>query len=63
MNADQFERWLRRQGIEVEPKGSSGHVILRNPSTGATSELPRHGGRKQLGKGLVRKIMKDLGLD
>jgi mRNA interferase HicA len=27
-----------------------------------TSTLPQHGGRKQLGKGLWSKILKDLGL-
>jgi mRNA interferase HicA len=26
------------------------------------SQLPMHGGRKELGKGLVNKILKDLGL-
>ena len=28
-----------------------------------TSQLPVHGGRKELGRGLVAKIKKDLGLD
>jgi mRNA interferase HicA len=27
-----------------------------------TSQLPMHGSRKELGKGLVSKILKDLGL-
>ncbi len=62
MNADQFERWLRKQGIEVQAKKGSGHKLLKNPANGKLSEIPKHGGRKQLGTGLMEKIKKDLGL-
>lgn len=50
---------------EAEGMNSSqgtGHKILRNPANGRTSEIPTHGGAKQLGTGLRNKIMKDLGL-
>jgi len=41
-------------------KGKGGHLIVRRD--GQTSVLPMHGGKKQLGKGLWLKILKDLGL-
>ncbi|MGE0650721.1 MAG: type II toxin-antitoxin system HicA family toxin [Alphaproteobacteria bacterium] len=59
MNSDQFSRWLRRQGATFEP-GKGGHRIVR--FNGRTSVVPTHGGRKQLGTGLINKIKKDLGL-
>lgn len=63
MNCDQFERVLRRRGIKVFPQRSgSGHKDLFNPANGRWSVLPFHGGRKQLGTGLTRKIERDLGL-
>ncbi|WP_299441149.1 type II toxin-antitoxin system HicA family toxin [uncultured Rhodospira sp.] len=62
MNADQFERWLRKQGIEVRDKKGTGHKFLLNPANGKTSQIPTHGGRKQLKTGLMEGIKKDLGL-
>jgi mRNA interferase HicA len=59
VNSDQFNRWLRRQGATFEP-GKGGHRIVR--LNGRTSVVPTHGGRKQLGTGLINKIKKDLGL-
>lgn len=38
----------------------SGHVTVRRGER--KSELPMHGGKKQLGKGLIEKTKKDLGL-
>ena len=63
MNSNQFERWLRRQGIEVTNLKGTGHKRLTNPANGRTSTLPVHGGAKQLKAGLIRKIKKQLGLD
>lgn len=63
MNSSQFERWLKKQGIEVATKKATGHKALRNPRNGAVSQLPTHGGQKQLGTGLMNKIKKDLGLE
>ena len=45
---------------DVACEAGSGHLmVLRGDRV---SELPMHGGRKQLGKGLMRKIQRDLGL-
>jgi mRNA interferase HicA len=61
MNSSQFKAWLSKQGCTFESKRSgSGHLIVRRE--GRKSELPMHGGSKELGKGLVQKIKRDLGL-
>jgi mRNA interferase HicA len=62
VNASELKRLLARQGCIFENhKGGSGHltVIYR----GRKSQLPMHGGKKELGTGLVNKIKKDLGLE
>ncbi|WP_166039486.1 type II toxin-antitoxin system HicA family toxin [Sphingosinicella sp. YJ22] len=59
MNSSQFRRFLAKQGCTFEP-GKGGHLIVRR--AGKMSVLPQHGGKKQLGTGLVNKIKKDLGL-
>jgi mRNA interferase HicA len=59
MNGDQARRFLARKGCKFE-KGKGGHLLVRRD--GRTSVLPQHGGRKQLGKGLWLKILKDLDL-
>jgi mRNA interferase HicA len=62
MNAAELRRWLRRQGCTFEThKGGSGHLTVRRGNR--KTQLPTHGGRKELGTGLVRKIKKDLGLE
>ncbi|MCY4575578.1 MAG: type II toxin-antitoxin system HicA family toxin [Chloroflexi bacterium] len=62
MNANELRRWLRRQGCTFEShKGGSGHLTIRRGDR--VSQLPMHGGRKEIGKKLVEKIKKDLGLD
>ena len=62
MNAQELRRWLRSQGCTFHThKGGSGHLTVRLRDR--TSQLPMHGGRKVLGRGLVAKIKKDLGLD
>jgi mRNA interferase HicA len=61
MNAQEFRKWLAAQGCTFEPKrGGSGHLIVRRGDR--KSELPMHGGRKELGTGLVTAIKKQLGL-
>jgi mRNA interferase HicA len=61
MNASEFRRWLKRQGCTFKThKGGSGHLTVQRDAM--TSQLPIHGGGKELGAGLVRKIKKDLGL-
>jgi mRNA interferase HicA len=61
MNASELRRWLARQGCTFEThRGGSGHLTVR--LGGRISQLPMHGGNKELGAGLVAKIKKDLGL-
>jgi mRNA interferase HicA len=61
MNAQELRKLLASKGCTFEnKKGGSGHVVVRR--NGLRSELPMHGSRKELGKGLVNKILKDLGL-
>ena len=60
MNAQELRRWLAKQGCSFEShKGGSGHLTVKLGRK--RSQLPMHGGRK-LGKGLVNKIKRDLGL-
>ena len=62
MNAREFRRWFRRRGCTFHThKGGSGHLTVRLGDR--VSQLPMHGGGKELGRGLVAKIKKDLGLD
>jgi mRNA interferase HicA len=61
MNSSELRRWLAKRGCTFEShKGGSGHVtVIRGDRT---AQLPMHGSNKELGKGLVQKIKKDLGL-
>lgn len=61
MNAPELKKWLAARGCTFETKkGGSGHLIVRRGDR--KSELPMHGGRKELGTGLVNAIKKQLGL-
>lgn len=61
MNANELKRWLAKQGCTFEThRGGSGHLTIRKGDR--TSQLPMHGGGKELGTKLVAKIKKDLGL-
>ena len=61
MNAREFKKWLAARGCTFETKKSgSGHLVVRRGDR--KSELPMHGGRKELGSGLVNAIKKQLGL-
>lgn len=62
MNSDQFERYLKRQGIKIRKKKGTSHRIATNPANGKFTEITRHGGSQQLGIELRNKILKDLGL-
>lgn len=59
MNSGQFRRYLAKQGCTFEA-GKGGHLIVRLGDR--KSILPQHGGKKQLGTGLMNAIRKDLGL-
>ena len=58
MNSSQFRRWLAKQGCTFEE--GKRHTIVRRG--GKSAALPRHGGSKQLGTGLVEAIKRELGL-
>jgi len=61
MNSAEFKRWLKKQGCTFETKrGGGGHIIVRLGDR--MTELPMHGGDKELKKGLVEGIKKQLGL-
>ena len=62
MIAREFRRWLAKQGCTFEShKGASGHLtVIRGERR---SQLPMHGGIKELGTGLINKIKTDSGLD
>jgi len=63
MNASEFRRHLRKldKNIRFEShKGGSGHLTIRRGNR--TSQIPMHGQGKELGPGLVNKILRDLGL-
>lgn len=61
MNAKELKRFLAKNGCTFEAhRGGSGHMTVRRGDR--KSQLPMHGGGKQLGTGLVNKILKDLGL-
>lgn len=58
MKYSEFRRWLERQGAVITPGRGSHHRVSLN---GRISTFPDHGS-KEIGKGLVEKIKKDLGL-
>jgi mRNA interferase HicA len=57
VNSGQAKRFLAQRGCTFEP-GKGGHLLVRRGER--TSVLPQHGGRKELGKGLWLKILRDL---
>ena len=59
MNSSQFRRYLAKQGCTFEE--GRRHTLVRRGDRIAA--LPRHGGSKQLGTGLMKAIRKDLGME
>ena len=60
MNSAELKKYLAAQGRTFEPqRGGGGHLIVLRGDR--RSEPPMHGSRKQLGTGLVNRILKDLG--
>ena len=59
MTSQEFKRWLTRHGCTFE-QGRGGHLTVR--LKGKVTDLPMHGGKKDLGSGLVNVIKKQLGL-
>jgi mRNA interferase HicA len=61
MNSAELTKLLASKGCTFENhKGGSGHLTVCRGAH--RSQLPMHGGRKELGKGLVNAILKQLGL-
>lgn len=60
MNSDQFRRYLAKKGCTFEA-GKGGHLIVRREER--MSVLPQHGGKKQLGTGLMKAIRKQLEIE
>lgn len=61
MNAQELKKLLARHGCTFENhRGGSRHLTVRRGDR--TTQLPIHGSRKELGTGLVNRILKDLGL-
>ncbi len=58
MKYSEFRRWLKQQGVRFESAKGSHHKAFLN---GRQTIFPDHGS-KEIGKGLVEKIKKDLGL-
>ena len=61
MNSAELKKLLKSKGCKFENhRGGSGHQTVRRGSF--KSVMPVHGSSKELGKGLVEKILKDLGI-
>lgn len=61
MTSAELRRFLASKGCTFEThRGGSGHVTVRLGDK--VSQLPMHGSKQDLGKGLVNKVLKDLGL-
>ncbi|HET7411767.1 MAG TPA: type II toxin-antitoxin system HicA family toxin [Pararhizobium sp.] len=61
MNASEFKRWLAKRGCTFENhRGGSGHITIMRGDR--ISQLPMHGGNKELGTKIVEKIKKQLDL-
>ena len=58
MTPRQFKRWLGRQGCVFET-GKGGHLVVRLGDR--KSILPMHG-KKDMPKGTIEAVKKDLGL-
>jgi len=61
MNAAELKKLLKKYGCRFENhKGGSGHqTVYRGDKK---TVIPIHGSSKELGRGLVNKILKDLGI-
>jgi mRNA interferase HicA len=59
MSSRELKRWLQKHGCTFEP-GHGGHLLVRRGRR--MSVLPMHGRNKELGTGLVQRILRDLGL-
>lgn len=59
MNSKELQRLLAAKGCTFENhRGGSGHLTVRRGAR--KTQIPMHGSSKELGTGLVKKILKDL---
>jgi len=62
MTAAELKKLLAKHGCKFEThRGGSGHVTVTRGSRKAV--IPVHGSRRELGTGLVKKILRDLGIE
>ena len=61
VRAKQVIRALEKAGFIFERQNSTSHVLLRHPATKRTTVVPIHS--KELPRWLLKKIIKDAGLD
>jgi predicted RNA binding protein YcfA (HicA-like mRNA interferase family) len=61
VRAKQLIRALEKAGFTVERQNSTSHVLMRNPRSKRTTVVPIHS--KELPRWLLKKIIKDAGLD
>jgi len=62
MNTKELMRLLKKAGVSFDPsRGKGGHIFAALGDK--TTVIPQHGSNKELGTGLVRKILKDLGIE
>jgi mRNA interferase HicA len=59
VNSSQFRRYLAKAGCTFEE--GKRHTLVRRG--GRMAALPRHGGKKQLGTGLMNAIKKELAIE
>jgi mRNA interferase HicA len=59
LTSKELKRWLESQGCTFAP-GKGGHVLVRLGDR--RSVLPMHGAKRDLPKGLVEGIKRQLGL-
>ena len=62
MNANELRRKLAKHGCKFENhRSGSGHTTIKRGNR--KSQLPMHGGGKELGTKLVKTILKQLGIE
>ncbi|MBN8189544.1 type II toxin-antitoxin system HicA family toxin [Salipiger thiooxidans] len=62
MNSAELKKLLAKHGCTFEAKrGKGGHITVKLGDR--KTVMPVHGSRKELGRGLVAKIKKDLGIE
>ncbi|MCH9644086.1 MAG: type II toxin-antitoxin system HicA family toxin [Gammaproteobacteria bacterium] len=60
MNANELMRWLKKQGCSFEShRGKGSHITVRRANK--VTVIPTHG-RKELPKGTIEAVKKQLGL-